>query len=389
MDPEIRKSIDETADEAAALRHELHQHPEIRFAEHWTSDRVSRFLADAGIPHSRGHAQGTGIVATLKGRGDKTVVLRADMDALELPELSGLPYSSSIPNRMHACGHDGHMAILCGTAKVLSRHLNKLKGTVKFIFQPAEELGGGGRCIVEEGLLEGADAAFALHTWHALPLGKIGIKNGPMMASADWFAVDIKGIGCHGADPAGGVDPIVVAAHIITALQTVASREINAWDAGVVTVGRVEAGVASNIIPERARLEGTFRALTEEVRTTIASAIQRIAENTATAFRATASVAFSPDGYVPLVNDPEMADRVRRTVVETLGPDALVEIDHPSMGAEDFAFYLQKVPGAMFYLGNCSASTPYPIHSPHYVFNDDAIPIGMRVFCDLVLDFLG
>jgi hippurate hydrolase len=389
MDPEIRKSIDETADEAAALRHELHQHPEIRFAEHWTSDRVSRFLADAEIPHSRGHVQGTGIVATLKGRGDKTVVLRADMDALELQELSGLAYSSSIPNRMHACGHDGHMAILCGTAKVLSRHLDKLKGTVKFIFQPAEELGAGGRCIVEEGLLEGADAAFALHTWHALPLGKIGIKNGPMMASADWFAVDIKGIGCHGADPAAGVDPIVVAAHIITALQTVVSREINAWDAGVVTVGRVEAGVASNIIPERARLEGTFRALTEEVRTTIASAIQRIAEQTAAAFRATASVAFGPDGYVPLVNDPEMADRVRKTVVETLGPDALVEIDHPSMGAEDFAFYLQKVPGAMFYLGNYSASTPHPIHSPHYVFNDDAIPIGMRVFCDLVLDFLG
>jgi amidohydrolase len=384
MDRGIEKSTEDITGEIIALRHELHQHPEIRFEERWTSDWISRFLREAGITHTRGHAGGTGIVATLKGNGRKTVALRADIDALEMQEESGLPYASAIPSRMHACGHDGHMAILCGTVKVLSEHLDKVKGTVKFIFQPAEELGGGGRRIVDEGVLDGVDAAFALHTWHALPLGKIGIKSGPVMASADWFAIDIRGRGCHGADPAAGVDPVVVAAHIITALQTVVSREINPWDAGVVTVGRVEAGVASNIIPETARLEGTFRALTEEVRTTIAAAIRRIAESTAAAFRASASVALGKDGYPPLSNPPEMADLVRQTVVETLGPEALVEMDHPSMGAEDFAFYLEKVPGAIFLLGNSAASTPHPIHSPHYVFNDDAIPVGMRVFCGLI-----
>jgi amidohydrolase len=388
MEKTVQGSIEQVTAEAVALRHDLHQHPEIRFEERWTSDRISRFLREAGIAHVRGHAGGTGIVVTLKGNGRKTVALRADIDALEMQEESGLPYASAIPSRMHACGHDGHTAILCGAAKVLSEHLDKVKGTVKFIFQPAEELGGGGRLIVDEGVLDGVDAAFALHTWHALPLGKIGIKSGPVMASADWFAIDIRGKGCHSADPAAGVDPVVVAAHIITALQTVVSREINPWDAGVVTVGRVEAGVASNIIPETARLEGTFRALTEEVRTTIAAAIQRVAENTALSFRATASVTLGPDGYAPLINDPAMADCVRRTVAETLGPEALVELEHPSMGSEDFSFYLQKVPGAMFYLGNNTPSTPHPIHSPHYVFNDNAIPIGMRVFCDLVQRFL-
>lgn len=384
MADDTRKSVEKATAEITALRRELHQHPEIRFEENWTSDRISRFLFEAGIPHSRGHANGTGIVAKLEGHGPKTIVLRADMDALEMQERSGVAYSSTIPNRMHACGHDGHMAILCGTAKVLSQHLDTLRGTVKFIFQPAEEMGAGGRCIVAEGLLDGVDAAFALHTWHSIPLGKIAIKSGPMMASADWFSIDIEGRGCHGADPGAGIDPVVVAAHVVIALQTIIARETNPWDAAVVTVGRVEAGVASNIIPETARLEGTFRALSEDVRDSIAAAIRRIVENTASAFRATACVTFGYDHYVPLINDPAMADRVRQTVVDTLGPDALVELDHPSMGAEDFAFYLEKVPGAMFYLGNYAPGATHPIHSPYYVFNDDAIPIGMRVFCDLV-----
>jgi amidohydrolase len=393
MAHDIRKSVEKATAEITALRRELHQHPEIRFEENWTSDRISRFLSESGIPHSRGHANGTGIVARLEGRGPqfvkrrqtvKTIVLRADMDALEMQERSGVAYASTIPNRMHACGHDGHMAILCGTAKVLSQHLDTLRGTVKFIFQPAEELGAGGRCIVAEGLLDDVDAAFALHTWHSIPLGKIGIKSGPMMASADWFSIDIEGRGCHGADPGAGIDPVVVAAHVIIALQTIVAREINPWDAAVITVGRIQAGVTSNIIPENARLEGTFRALSEDVRDSIAAAIRRIAENTASAFRATASVTFGYDHYAPLINDPAMADRVRQTVADTLGPEALVELDHPSMGAEDFAFYLEKVPGAIFYLGNYAPGAPHPIHSPYYIFNDDAIPIGMRVFCDLV-----
>lgn len=385
MNPAIRATVEQLAPEIAALRHELHQHPEIRFTEHWTSDRISHFLTEAGIPHTRGHAGGTGIVATLKGHGSKTVALRADIDALELQEQSGVPYTSLTPNRMHACGHDGHTAMLCGTASVLSRHLESVPGTVKFIFQPAEEMSAGGRQIVAEGHLDGVDAVFALHTWHSIPVGKIAIKSGPMMASADWFEVNIQGRGCHGADPGQGVDPVVVAAHMITAFQTIISRETNPWDAGVVTVGRVQAGVASNIIPDTAQLEGTFRALTEKVRERTADSIRRIAESTAAAFRATARVTFGDDGYAPLINDNAMADRVREVTRNILGPDALFELDHASMGAEDFAYYLQKVPGAIFYLGNHSPATPHPIHSPYYIFNDEAIPIGMRMFCNLAL----
>jgi amidohydrolase len=367
------------------LRHEFHRHPEIRFEERWTSDRISSFLAEIGIPHTRGHAKGTGIVAEIKGNGAKTIALRSDMDALEIQEESGVPYASEIPHRMHACGHDGHMAILCGAAKLLFKHRDQLQGTVKCIFQPAEELAAGGRYIVREGLLDDVDAAFALHAWPSVPLGKISIKSGPAMASADWFGIEIIGKGCHGADPGAGVDPIVIAAHIITALQTIPSREINPCDSSVVTVGRIQAGSTSNIIPETAFMEGTFRALDDQVRSQISTAIRRIAENIAVAHRAEARVSFGEEGYAPLINDPAMAALVRKTAEEDLGPDAAIEQRHPSMGAEDFAYYLRKVPGAMFFLGINEGETRPPLHSPRYLFNDKAITTGVRMMCAIAI----
>ena len=337
MNEALNATIRALEQEIIALRHELHRHPEIRFEEQWTSDRVARFLDEAGIVYTRGYARGTGIVAVVKGQGTKTVALRADMDALELEERTGAPYASTIPGRMHACGHDGHTACLCGAAKALAMHADQLKGSVKFIFQPGEEIAGAGRLIVEEGVLDDVHAAFALHVWPALPAGRIGVKSGPLMAGADWFRIEIQGRGCHGAHPDAGVDPVVVAAHITTALQTIVSREISPVEPAVVTVARIQAGVADNIIPETARLEGTFRALTEDVRKTIQAAIERIAEGTARAFRATAAVNFSGDAYAPLINDPAMTDFARKVIADTLGPDAVVEVQHPSMGAEDFA----------------------------------------------------
>jgi len=271
---ELSGAVDGIIDEIVTLRHELHQHPEIRFEEHWTAQRIGRFLDQAKIPFSGGFAGGTGIVATLPAVGGKTVALRADMDGLELDEQTGLEYASQIPHRMHACGHDGHVACLCGAAKVLARRRAQRDRTVKFIFQPAEELGAGGRRMVAEGVLDGVDAAFALHAWPDLPVGCIGLKSGPMMASADWFRIDVTGKGCHAADPASGVDPVVVAAHITTALQTIVSREVDPRDAAVVTVGRIQAGVATNIIPDTARLEGTFRTLSSGVRDAIAAAMR-------------------------------------------------------------------------------------------------------------------
>ena len=387
---ELAAAIEAVLPEIASLRHELHMHPEIHFEEQWTSDRVARFLDDAGVACTRGYAKGTGLLATLEGSGDKTIALRADMDALAIHECTGLPYASTIPHRMHACGHDGHMASMCGAAKVLAHFRQRLNGTVQFVFQPAEESAGGGRYMVEEGVLEGTDAVFALHAWPATPVGYVGVRAGTIMASADWFRVTIHGKGCHGADPASGVDPVVVAAHLTTALQTIASRELDPCEAGVVTVGRIEAGTASNIIPDTAVLEGTIRGLTESTVERIATAIERLAQCTARAFRAEADVRFGDIVYPPAINDPGMTAFVKDTVTETLGPDKLIEVSNPSMTAEDFAFYLQRVPGAFVWLGNAPAdgSPCPPLHTARFDFSDAALVPAMKLLTGLVTRFL-
>jgi len=384
-DMAIEDTIAAMVPELIALRRDFHAHPEIRFEEHWTSDRIAAFLDEIGVPYTRGYAGGTGIVARLEGQGTDTVALRTDMDALELDEADPRIYASKTPHRMHACGHDGHIACLCGVAKALSLHRRELNGNVKLIFQPAEEREGGGRRMVEEGALDGVKAVFAQHAWPEIPAGRFGVREGTIMASADWFRIDVIGKGCHGAHPDEGVDSLVVAAHITTALQSIVSREVAPTDPAVVTVGRIVGGVAQNIIPETAFIEGTFRTFKPAVRDTVQSAIDRIARGVAAAFRATAQVAFG-DSYPVLTNDTAMTELARKTIQETLGPNALVEIDHPSMGAEDFAYYLQRVPGAMIWLGTGRPGRENPpLHSPHFDFNDDAIEPAVRVLSKIVL----
>lgn len=373
-----------------ALRHELHQRPEIRFEERWTSDRIAQFLTEAGIPFTRGHAKGTGIVATIQGAGDRIVALRADMDALEIQEETGLPYASQIPDRMHACGHDGHSAMLCGTAKVLWNMRQELRGTVKCIFQPAEEIAAGGRFIVEEGLLEGVGAAFALHCWPGLPCGTVSIGTGPVMASADFFRIVVKGKGGHGANPGAAIDPIVVAAHIVTALQSIVSRETNPWDSVVVSVARIESGFASNIIPETAIMEGTYRALNPESRARTAEAIERIARDIARAYRAEAVMESEGAGYPPLSNDIAMGEFAQDCARAQFGEERVIPLTHPYMTAEDFAYYLRAVPGAFIFLGNDTpdAVDPPSLHSPRFVFNDEAIPVGMQTLTSIAINYL-
>ena len=386
----IRQTVADILPEIVALRHELHQHPEIRFEEEWTSDRIARFLDEVGIAYTRGHAKGTGIVATLEGSPGKTVVLRADMDALEIAEETGLSYASTIPERMHACGHDGHMANLCGAVKTLSEHRGLVKGCIKFFFQPAEENAAGGRYMVEEGLLDGVDAAFGLHGWPTLRTGVVGVKTGAAMASADFFRITIEGAGTHAADPGSGVDPIAIAGHVMTALQNIVSREINPWEPAVITVTKIYGGHALNVIPEKAYMEGTFRALSEKVRKQIFEAIPRLVEHTAAAHRARATADFIGESYPFLSNDPKMSELAKRVVVEAFGRESLNEPANATMGSEDFAFYLQKVPGAYVFLGvNPSDSERYPsLHSPRYDFNDDALPVGIELMCRLALRFL-
>ncbi len=386
----IRSTVTEILPAIVGLRHELHQHPEIRFEETWTSDRIARFLDEAGVPYTRGHAKGTGIVATLDGPPGKTVVLRADMDALEIEEETGLAYASTIPERMHACGHDGHMANLCGAVKTLTQHRDLLKGTVKFFFQPAEENAAGGRYMVEEGLLDGVDAAFGLHGWPTLQTGVVGVKAGTAMASADFFQITIKGVGTHAADPGSGVDPIAVAGHVMTALQNIVSREINPWEPAVITVAKIHGGHAANVTPEKAHMEGTFRALSQRVREQIFQAIPRVVEHTAAAHRAEGTTEIIGEPYPFLFNDPEMSALAKRVVIDVFGAERLHEPANATMGAEDFAFYLQKVPGAYVFLGvNPSDSERYPpLHSPRYDFNDDALPAGIEYMSQIALRFL-
>lgn len=390
MSTQIAKTIQDLAPEIAVLRHELHQHPEIRFQEQWTSDRIAQWLDGIGLPYKRGYAKGTGIVATVEGEGDGIVGLRADIDALEIEEETGLPYTSTIPQRMHACGHDGHTAILCGVAKALAQNKDAIQGTVKLIFQPAEEIAAGGRFIVEEGVLDDVGAVFALHGWPQLPAGKIGVKNGWLLASTCDFHITVKGIGGHAADPGSCIDPVLVASHITTALQSIVSRETNPWDAAVVSVTKIHGGDATNIIPETAVMEGTFRSLSNDIHEKLCASIERIAVDTARAFRATADVHISSEPYPALFNDEAMTDFARETIVEQLGEDAKVELPNAFMAGEDFAFYLQKVPGTFVLVGvHDGREGPYPpLHSPHFNFNDESIAPAMNLMAHLAVKYL-
>lgn len=383
--------LDALKPELETLRHELHAHPEIRFEEHWTAGRIGGFLEEHGIPHTRGHAGGTGVVAEIEGQAGPgpVVVLRADMDALEIQEETGLPYASAIPQRMHACGHDGHSACLCGAAAALWQLRGEFQGAVRLIFQPAEEQAAGGRLVVDEGLVDNAIAAFALHGWPGIDAGRVGVGQGHIMAGAEFFRIEVTGRGGHAADPAATVDPVLTAAHIITALQSIISRECDPWKAGVVTVARLQAGEASNIIPGHALLEGTLRALSEEQRTAMEQSIERIALHVAAGFRAEARVSFPGQGYPPLYNDPGMAAYAQETVSGFLGPAGLEPVTHPFMTAEDFAFYLRKAPGAFLFLGNDEPGKPSPqLHTPTYDFNDRNLPIGAGLLARLAMGLL-
>lgn len=387
LEAEIAACLPETV----ALRQTLHRFPEVHFEEYETSRRLQEILCAFNIPHTTGHAGGTGIVATLGGKlPGPTVALRADMDALPIQEATGLPYASQHAGRMHACGHDGHMACLMGAARILKHHEKELPGTVKIIFQPAEEELAGGRRIVEEGHLEGVAAVFALHGWPELPVGTVASRPGPFLASADFFRITIEGRGGHAANPGANTDPVVIAAQIVTHLQTLVSRHVNPWDAAVVTVASIHGGDAPNITPDTVVLEGTWRALTSGTRQQLHAGIRQVAEGVSRASGATATVETIGAGYPPLINDVEMARFVAETANQHLGSTAFQECPHPLMVAEDFAFYLEATPGAFLLLGVAGAEggAAPGLHTDTFDFNDEAIPYGIQMLVTLATDFL-
>jgi len=387
--PRLSEDVKAVTTDVVAIRRDVHSHPEAGFKETRTADLIERRLGAIRVESKR--IAGTGILATIKGaKPGPTMLVRADIDGLPVTELNDVPYRSKVAGMMHACGHDGHVATALGAATVLAGRRDKLAGTIKFMFQPAEEGPGGALPMIEAGILDKpkVDASFAMHMWNDLPVGQIGARPGPVFASADEFTVKITGKGGHGAAPHQTIDPIVVAAHLTLALQTIVSRKTHPLKSAVVTVGQIHGGVRHNIISDTATLNGTCRALEKPVRAMIQKEIRAIAKGVAGAFGAKADVEWR-DGYPPTVNDPKMTELVRAAAAEVVGESNVIA-QEITMGAEDMSYVLERVPGCYWLLGSANAKKglDYPHHSARFDFDEESLPIGVQVWTKIAERFL-
>jgi amidohydrolase len=390
----VQSTIDQILPRVAALRHRLHQIPELGYEEFKTAEAVRGELDALGIDHVNGVPDApTATIAWIGDLRKPCVALRADIDALPILERTGLPYASTHSGRMHACGHDGHTATLLGTAGLLKSMVNELPVCVKFLWQPAEEGGGGAERLVDAGVLDGTlgpkvNAIFGLHGWPGLKVGTVATKPGTLLAATDVFAATFTGRGCHGAYPHTGIDPIVTACEAVLNLQQFVSREFDPTDSAVVTVGTIHSGTATNIIPDTARIEGTARTLHSAGRKQIREGIERRCAGIAAANNCAFRFDWT-EGYPPTVNDPQMSEYVAGIARTTLGSDRFLPVSRPSMGGEDFAYYLEKVPGCFFLVGVEPTDKPsHPsLHSDRYDFTDAALAVGMRMFVELVSKF--
>jgi amidohydrolase len=406
--PRVRALVRDRLPELVAIRRDLHAHPELGYAETRTSGVVQRELAAAGVAHRAGLAGGTGVMAHIAGgpaarpggrrsaeRSDAPAIgLRADMDALPIQEETGCPYASTSPGTMHACGHDGHTAILIGAARVLADVAREvpLPRPVSLLFQPAEEGGGGAARMIEDGCLDGRalgppiERMFGLHGWPRLETGLLATRAGPLLAAADEFAIVVRGSGHHAAFPHHGTDPIVAAAAIVTALQTIASRNVDPLDAVVVSTTTFHGGTAHNVTPAEVRLGGTVRTLGEDVQAKAVRRMREIAEGVAAAHGCRAEVEYDV-GYPVTRNDEGAVAAFRAVATATCGADRVIEVPRPFMGAEDFAYYCRVVPSCFFFLGlrPDGRSAMPDLHQSTFDFNDGAIATGVETMCALAL----
>lgn len=381
--------LQEWHEQLVAWRRDLHAHPQTAFEETYASEFIAAKLREFGIGVHCGLAK-TGVVGTIvgsappSGNRPRAIALRADIDALDIHEQNELPYQSKFPGKMHACGHDGHTTMLLAAARYLAA-TRRFAGTVHFIFQPAEENEGGGRVMVEEGLFDRfpVDAVFGLHNWPGLPVGEFAVANGPAMAAFDVFEIAVRGRGTHAAMPHGGVDPIVVGSQIVSALQTIASRETDPLDQIVVSVTQFHAGDTWNVIPERAILRGTVRTFEEATRDRAEKSLNRIATAIAAAHGAQAEVRYERR-YPATVNTPQETEWAAGAAVDVVGKEHVARNAQRCMGSEDFAYMLQARPGCYIWAGNGSAENGRVLHSPHYDFNDDLLPVGASYWIRLV-----
>jgi amidohydrolase len=385
MIEQLKDDVQSLEEELIRWRRDFHRHPELSFQEHRTSATIRQFLESLSLPVRA--CAGTGLIGVLQGMpGGKTVALRADMDALPLREEGAKEYLSENAGACHACGHDGHMAILMGVAKLLSRRKNEFRGTVVFLFQPAEEkLPGGAQQMIAEGALDGVDAVFGLHLWQGLPTGAVACMKGAMMANADEVTITVIGKGGHGSVPQVAVDPILVASHLVVNLQSIVSRNVDPLKAAVVTIGKMEGGSAHNIIPSQAFLYGTVRTFDREIQSLIEKRLGEIVEATCRTFQATGALKYDR-GYPAVVNNESMTDLALEVAKRALGGTCVKNID-PVMGGEDFAYYLQAVPGAFLFFG-MGDGMGFPHHHPAFDIDEKALPQATLLMSSLALEYL-
>ncbi|MDE2396257.1 MAG: amidohydrolase [Burkholderiales bacterium] len=389
------ESILADAASVAALRRDLHAHPELCFEEVRTADLIAKALADWGIPVHRGLGK-TGVVGIVKnGSSARAVGLRADIDALPMTERNQFAHASRHPGRMHACGHDGHTAMLLAAAKHLARHRN-FDGTVYLVFQPAEEGGGGAREMMKDGLFERfpMEAIFGAHNWPGLKVGQFALASGPVFASSNEFSVTVHGKGAHAAMPHNGIDPVPVACQIVQGFQTIVTRNKRPLDTAVISVSMIHAGEAVNVIPDRCVLQGTVRTFSTEVLDLVERRMKQVAEATCAAFETHCDFEFERN-YPPTINHAAETEFARGLLGEVVGPENVLEFE-PTMGAEDFSYFLQDKPGCYFVIGNGDGAHregghglgPCMLHNPSYDFNDDLIPLGATAWARLAEKWL-
>ncbi|TGL64041.1 M20 metallopeptidase family protein [Leptospira sarikeiensis] len=388
------KTVSKTrTEELVQYRRFIHKHPELKYEEVGTADFVSKHLKSLGYTFQSGIAK-TGIACLIdSGKPGKTLLVRADMDALPIIEENKVDYTSVHAGVMHACGHDAHTSVLMGLASELKEDLSSIipKGRVLLVFQPAEEGGQGADRMIEEGILEkyNVDAALGLHVWNHIPVGKIGVVDGPMMAAVDEFQITVQGISGHGAMPQHTVDPILVGSHIVTALQSIVSRNTDPLDSCVVTVGAFHAGHAFNVISETAELKGTIRTFTKEMFDKAPELFKRVVENTAEAFGAKAIIQYERTN-APTINHPEMANIVRNASENILGQNSITEEHAKTMGGEDFSAFLMRVPGCYFFVGSMNEEKGFvhPHHSSKFDLDESSLPIGLSVMKEAIRLYL-
>ncbi len=387
----FNKEVQSIENELIMIRRQLHKYPELSNQEYSTTEFIKNKLLEYGIEIEQS-LSGTGVVGILKcNPNGRTIGVRADIDALPISEDTGLEYSSANDNIMHACGHDIHTTVVLGCARVLSKMKASLNGNIKFIFQPAEEIGTGAKYMIDSGVLENPklDAIMGLHCWPEIPSGTIGVRNDALMASADLLKIRVYGKQAHAAHPHKGVDPIVITAQIINSLQTIVSREISPVDSVVITLGEIKGGTAQNIIPNLVELTGTVRTLNHKTRKEMPETINRIVKGVAQSMRGDAEVDYTFQ-TAPVISNPDMVELVAKSVKDTIGEDKLIYLKNPSMGTEDFGFYLEKIPGVFFRLGTCNTDfeEELPLHNSKLVFDEKAIGVGVTVMCNAVYEYL-